>query len=99
MLNFSLSSSPNVIALVLLAGILALGLSLYLTRYPALPPRRRAILAAVRAATILALLFASLGPVARYSSASRERNQMLILVDHSGSMEVRDGDPAGRTRR
>jgi len=98
-LNFSLSSSPNVIALALLAGALALGLSLYLTRYPALSPRRRAILVAVRTITLLALLFASLAPVVRYSSASRERNRMLILVDHSGSMEVRDGDTAGRTRR
>ncbi|HEY3155324.1 MAG TPA: hypothetical protein VGK76_01690 [Candidatus Eisenbacteria bacterium] len=98
-MNFSFSSSPSIIALVLLAAAFALGISLYLTRYPALAPRRRAILTAVRTATLLALLFASLAPVVRYSSAARERNRLLILVDHSGSMEVRDGDSAGRTRR
>ncbi len=98
-MNFTLSSAPNLIALVLVLGALALGLALYLTRYPVLPPRRRAILVAVRTITLLALLFASLAPVLRYSAASRERNRILILVDHSGSMEVRDGDRSGRTRR
>jgi len=98
-LNVSLSSTPHPIALVLVALALALGLALYLTRYPALSPRKRAVLVGVRALTLLALLFASLAPVLRYPSSSRERNRMLILVDHSGSMEVRDGDAAGRTRR
>ena len=98
-MNFSFSSAPNPLVLVLLAGALALGLALYLTRYPALSPRRRALLVAVRTVTLLALLFASLAPVTRYSSASRERNRVLVLVDHSGSMEVGDGDPSGRTRR
>ena len=98
-MNFSFSSAPNLLALALVAGALALGLALYLTRYPALPPRRRALLVLVRTVTLVALLFASLAPVVRYSTASRERNRMLILVDHSGSMEVRDGDASGRTRR
>ncbi len=98
-MNFSLSSTPNLVAIALLAGALSLGLALYATRYPGLPPRRRAILVSVRAITLVALLFASLAPVVRYSAASRERNRMLILVDHSGSMEVRDGDASGRTRR
>jgi hypothetical protein len=98
-LNFSFSSSPSLVALALVAGALSLGLALYLTRYPGLPPRKRAVLAAVRALTLLALLFASLAPVVRYSAASRERNRILILVDHSGSMEVKDGDASGRTRR
>ncbi|HYQ90010.1 MAG TPA: hypothetical protein VEU09_10345 [Candidatus Binatia bacterium] len=98
-MNFSFSSTPNLLALALLAGALSLGLALYMTRYPGLSPRKRAVLVAVRAITLLALLFASLAPVVRYSAASRERNRMLILVDHSGSMEVRDGDASGRTRR
>ena len=98
-MNFTLSSAPNLVALLLVLGALALGLALYLTRYPVLPPRRRAILVAVRTITLLALLFASLAPVLRYSTASRGRNRILILVDHSGSMEVRDGDRSGRTRR
>ncbi|HXL15247.1 MAG TPA: hypothetical protein VN972_04105, partial [Methylomirabilota bacterium] len=98
-MNISLPSAPNVVALLLLAGALALGLALYLTRYPVLSPRKRALLVAVRTVTLLALLFASLAPIVRYSSASRERNRMLILVDHSGSMEVQDGDGSGRTRR
>jgi len=97
--NVTLTTASNLLvpALVLLA--LALGVALYVTRYPALHPRRRAVLLAVRAITLSALLFAALGPVVRYSTASRERNRMLVLVDHSGSMEVRDGDRSGRTRR
>lgn len=98
-MNVTFASASNLFvpALVLLA--LALGVALYLTRYPALHPRRRAALLAARTVTLLALLFASLGPLVRYSTASRERNRMLVLVDHSGSMEVRDGDASGRTRR
>ncbi len=98
-MNVALTSTPHLVALALVAGALCLGLALYLTRYPVLPPRRRAVLVAVRAATLLALLFATLAPVIRYPTTSRERNRMLILVDHSGSMEVRDGDASGRTRR
>jgi len=96
--NVTLSAS-HWLAPILVLAALALGLALYLTRYPVLSPRRRAILAAVRAVTLLALLIASLAPVVRYPSSARERNRMLILVDHSGSMEVRDGDASGRTRR
>ena len=95
----NVSVSPHLAALLLVALGLSLGVALYLTRYPALSPRKRAALVAVRALTLLLLLFATLGPVVRYSSSSRERNRMLILVDHSGSMEVRDGDASGRTRR
>ena len=95
--TFTTASNLLVPALILLA--LALGVALYVTRYPALHPRRRAVLLAVRTLTLSALLFAALGPVVRYSTASRERNRMLVLVDHSGSMEVRDGDASGRTRR
>ncbi len=98
-MNFTLSSVPSPLVLVLLAGALALGLALYLTRYPMLPSRRLAILVAIRTITLSALLFASLAPVVRYSSSSRDRNRVLLLVDHSGSMEVRDGDDKGRTRR
>jgi len=97
--NVTLSSGPNLVALLLLVGAVALGLALYLTRYPALSPRKRALLVVVRTITLLALLFASLSPLVRYATASRERNRMLILVDHSGSMEVRDGDASGRTRQ
>jgi len=98
-MKFAFSSGSSWPALILVLGAIALGLALYLTRYPGLTPVRRGLLAAVRAVTLFALLFASLGPVARYSSASRDRNRVLILVDHSGSMEVRDGDSTGRTRR
>jgi hypothetical protein len=98
-LNLSVPSVPHPLALIVLLGALAFGLALYLTRYPALPPRKRLLLLAVRTVTLTALLFASLAPVLRYSSASRERNRVLVLVDHSGSMEVRDGDASGRTRR
>ncbi|HXF58680.1 MAG TPA: hypothetical protein VN539_02550, partial [Candidatus Saccharimonadales bacterium] len=98
-MNVSLSSTPHLAALALVAGALALGIALYLTRYSILSKRKRALLVSVRALTLLALLFASLAPVVRYPATSRERNRMLILVDHSGSMEVRDGDASGRTRR
>ena len=75
-MNFSISSAPNFVALALVAGAVALGLALYLTRYPALAPHKRALLVAVRTVTLLALLFASLAPVVRYSASSRERNRV-----------------------
>ncbi|HEU4764938.1 MAG TPA: hypothetical protein VFT93_04730, partial [Candidatus Eisenbacteria bacterium] len=93
----SLSLTPVPIALALV--LLAIGVAIwaYATRYPVLPPRRRAILLGARLLSLAALLVASLAPVARFPTASKERNRLLVLVDHSGSMEVRDA-PGGRSR-
>ena len=98
-MKLSIDLSPNIVALAVLACCVALAVAAYTTRYPALPRHRRLTLLGARALCLAALLFASLAPVLSYSSASRERNRLLLLVDHSGSMEVRDGGGGGRTRR
>ncbi|HEX7078740.1 MAG TPA: vWA domain-containing protein [Candidatus Eisenbacteria bacterium] len=97
-MNASLTLDAQPVALVFLAAAVAAAIWAYATRYPVLPPRRRAILLWTRALTLAAVVVASLAPVARVPSASKERNRLLVLVDHSGSMEVRDA-PGGRTRR
>jgi len=93
----SLSLTPVPIALALVLAAVAVAVWAYATRYPVLPPRRRAILLGARLLSLVALLVASLAPVARFPTASKERNRLLVLVDHSGSMEVRDA-PGGRSR-
>ena len=98
-MKLSIDLSPNVAALAVLACCVAVAVAAYTTRYPALPRRRRMVLLGARAVSLAALLLASLAPVLSYSSASRERNRLLILVDHSGSMEVRDASGGGRSRR
>src|SRR5262245_4737838 len=76
----------------------AFSIWIYATRYPILPRRRVVVLVAIRALGILAITLAALSPVLRYSSVSKARNRLLVLVDHSGSMSVRDV-PGGRSRR
>jgi len=93
----SLSLTPVVPALLLILAAIGVAVWAYATRYPVLTPRRRAILLGARLLSLLALLVASLAPVARFPTASKERNRLLVLVDHSGSMEVRDA-PGGRSR-
>jgi hypothetical protein len=88
---------PQAGAILLIAAAVGLGLWAYLTRYPALAPRRRWILLAARLLALSALFLASLAPVLRYPEASRSRNRLLVLLDHSGSMGVRDAS-GGRTR-
>lgn len=85
-------------ALLLLGAAVALSARLYATRYPALPRRRTALLLSIRSLTLLALLFASLGPIVAYALASRAQNRLLVLVDRSGSMSVRDAR-GGRASR
>ena len=89
--------SPGAIALLLVGAAVALSVALYVTRYPALPRRRAAVLLGLRSLTLLALLFATLGPVLSCARASRAQNRLLVLVDRSGSMDVRD-EPGGRSR-
>lgn len=88
---------PGLLALVLLGAALALSIALYATRYPAVARRRTVLLGTVRVLTLLAVLFASLGPILSYATASRAQNRLLILADHSGSMSVRDA-PHGMSR-
>lgn len=89
--------SPGLTALFLLGAAAAASVALYATRYPALARRRILLLGAVRALMLLAVLFASLGPILSYATASRAQNRLLVLVDRSGSMSVRDV-PGGRSR-
>src|SRR5512140_2389895 len=92
-----LSLTPVPFAIALVAIGIAVAVWAYATRYPVLEPRRRAILLVARLLSLVALLVACLAPVARFPTTSRERNRLLVLVDHSGSMEVRDA-PGGRSR-
>ena len=97
-MKLELTATPHVLALVLILAALGVGIWAYATRYAVLSGRRKGILLAARVLALLALLVASLAPVLRYPESSRSRNRLLVLVDHSGSMEVRDVF-GGRSRR
>ncbi|MEK7348234.1 MAG: hypothetical protein AABZ94_05130 [Candidatus Eisenbacteria bacterium] len=97
-MNLSLDLSPNWIALLLIGGAIAVAAWAYLTRYEALAPRERGILLAARLAALTGLLIAAFAPVLSVPIAGKARNRLLVLVDHSGSMTVRDAS-GGRTRR
>jgi hypothetical protein len=88
---------PGPVPLVLLGAAVAVSIALYATRYPALARRRILLLGSIRALTLAAVLFASLGPLFSYATASRAQNRLLLLVDRSGSMTVRDA-PGGQSR-
>ena len=97
-MKLDLELTPVPIALVLIAAAFVAAVWAYGSRYPALTKRRRAILLWTRLLTLAALTVASLAPVAHYPTAGKERNRLLVLVDHSGSMNVRDVS-GGRSRR
>ncbi|HZV90629.1 MAG TPA: vWA domain-containing protein [Candidatus Nitrosocosmicus sp.] len=97
-MKIELQATPEAVALALIGAAIAIGLWAYLTRYSAVPAKRRGILLATRLLALLALLVASLAPVLRYPETSRARNRLLVLVDHSGSMDLRDL-AGGRSRR
>lgn len=97
-MNLSLDLTPNWIALVLIGAAIALAAWAYLTRYEALAPRERGLLLAARLVALTALLIAAFAPVLSVPIAGKARNRLLLLVDHSGSMTMRDA-PGGRTRR
>lgn len=96
-MKLDLELTPVPVALVLIAVAFAAAVWAYASRYPALTPRRRATLLWTRLLTLAALTAASLAPVAHYPTAGKERNRLLVLVDHSGSMNVRDAS-GGRSR-
>ena len=97
-MKIDLELTPAPIALILIAAAIAAAVWAYGSRYPALAPRRRAVLLGTRLLTLAALVAASLAPQFRYPTAGKERNRLLVLVDHSGSMSVRDAS-GGRSRR
>ena len=93
-----IEAAPQLIALFLIAAGLAIGVWAYTTRYPILPRGRSLILLGARLLAFAALIVASFAPVLRFPENSRARNRVLVLLDHSGSMEVRDA-ATGRSRR
>jgi len=97
-MTLSLDLSPNWIALLLVAAAIGIAAWAYGTRYGVLPARRRGLLLGFRLLALLALLLAAFSPVLSVPVDGKERNRLLVLVDHSGSMEVRDAS-GGRTRR
>ena len=96
--SIAIDVSPNGIALILVAAAMGLAIWAYLTRYEALAPRQRAILLAARLVALAGLLVAAFAPVLSLPIGGKARNRLLILVDHSGSMSVRD-EAGGKTRR
>ncbi|HET9951419.1 MAG TPA: hypothetical protein VFS09_06450 [Candidatus Eisenbacteria bacterium] len=90
--------SPNWLAFVLVAAAMGLAVWAYMTRYGALSPRQRGILLAARLVALAGLLIAAFAPVLSLPIGGKARNRLLVLVDHSGSMSVRDG-AGGKTRR
>jgi hypothetical protein len=87
-MKIQIEAAPQAAAVLLLVAAVGLGLWAYLTRYPVLAPRRRWILLSARLLALAAVLVSSLAPVVRYAEVSRARNRLLVLVDHSGSMEA-----------
>ena len=97
-MKLELEATPSLVAILLILAAFAVGIWAYTTRYSVLSGRRRGVLLGARILALLALLVASLAPVLHYPESSRARNRLLVLVDHSGSMELRDV-PGGRSRR
>jgi uncharacterized membrane protein len=60
-------------------------------------PRRRAVLVALRAATIALVIFAMLRPAAVYTATQRQPAVLAVMLDRSRSMTVPDGF-GGQTR-
>jgi hypothetical protein len=94
---FALHVAPNALALGLVIAAMVAAVWAYATRYEALARGQRAILLAARLLALTALLVAAFAPVISVPAGGKARNRLLLLVDHSGSMTVRDG-PQGRTR-
>jgi len=95
---FSIDLSPNGLAILMVGAAMGVAVWAYLTRYEALAPRRRTLLLAARLAALAGLLIAAFAPVLSFPVGGKARNRLLLLVDHSGSMSVRDV-AGGRTRR
>jgi hypothetical protein len=97
-MTLSLDLSPNWIAVVLVTAAVVVAAWAYGTRYAVIPSRRRGVLLAARLLALVGILLAAFAPVLSMPVAGKERNRLLVLVDHSGSMDVRDAT-GGRTRR
>jgi hypothetical protein len=93
-----------VLPVVLLAALGVGGTLLVAWRYArvtALPPRGRALLAALRTAALLLLLGLLLRPAVVVASAVPQRNVLAVVVDDSRSMRLPagDGDTTSRLAR
>jgi len=97
-MTLSIDLSPTWIAFLLVAAAIGVAAWAYGTRYEVLSARRRGLLLSFRLLALLGLLLAAFAPVLSVPVSGKERNRLLVLVDHSGSMEVRDAS-GGRTRR
>ena len=84
-----------VTALVILAAVAILGLSIWNLR--GLPGPKRLRLGLLRAAVVALALYLYLQPAIRLQDVTRVRNHLVLLIDGSRSMSVADG--AGRPSR
>ena len=78
----------------LLVGAIALALFVLLWLGPGRTrstPRRRAALAGLRAAVIALIVLTMLRPTFVYTEAKKEKATLVVMVDQSRSMSVRDG--------
>ena len=83
---------------IALAGLVAFGLQ-YRRVAPALAPRDRWVLTALRTAALAVLLFALFRPLLVVSTVVPRRNYVAVLLDDSRSMRVSDEDGEPRSRR
>ena len=88
---------PLWLALPLLAGVAALLAWLYRRERRLVPPRVGLLLTALRIALVVMLFLTLLAPVINTQITHTTKDSLLLLVDQSRSMAIRD-DPRGPTR-
>ncbi|MEZ6067217.1 MAG: hypothetical protein R3B90_16290 [Planctomycetaceae bacterium] len=86
--------------LLLMASAALIGVVLltYPSRVRHLPPFWRRLLLGLRLASAIVLIFALLRPAVRYSEIDQQAAQLVVLLDSSRSMGIKDGT-GGLTRR
>jgi len=88
--TLSLSSGWPVAALVFLLVLAAVGTVLLYVREKSLRPSVRTILAVVRMLAVTVLLFMMFRPVMEATITRLRKSAVLVLVDGSDSMNIRD---------
>ena len=93
--RFVPSTGAYIAAVVVVAAIAITFMTYRRTRSEG-PPRHRAVLAAIRLATLLLVLFCLFRPVLMVIAAVPQQNFLGVLVDDSRSMQI--GDVNGQAR-
>ncbi len=86
--------------LVVIVAAVALGVRALIAREQGSAPRGgKSLLAALRTASLLALLLVLASPYREVTTTAEEKAHLVVLVDTSASMNVRDGYPPAVTER